>query len=39
MVVYVEKEGAELAWFQAAAPLTGSITLTAEGLGASAAGR
>lgn len=33
LVVHVEKEGAELAWFEAAPPETGFITPSAEGLG------
>ena len=33
LVVHVEKEGAELAWFEPAGPETGFITPSAEGLG------
>ncbi len=33
LVVHVEKEGAELAWFEPAPPETGFITPSAEGLG------
>lgn len=33
LVVHVEKEGAELAWFEPAAPETGFVTPAAEGLG------
>jgi hypothetical protein len=33
LAVHVEKEGAELAWFEPVAPETGFITPTAEGLG------